>query len=250
MGGADCARAGVAVVLRGFGNASATEAWEEMALVGGGGAGGATRAAGVADETTPTPTPTLGALDAGGVMRVVVNARYGGNVSGAAAMAVLDALRAKGPIEEACFVLATRDEAAAADAARESNAFLAYEDVYNGARASDSVGIVARPLGVGGLSAKDGVLATVMRALQSCGTKTRVLYAPAFEASKFDREALERARGNAQIRSRGGGERVRFERVRRGGGGSSDAGFRRRRAGIERRVVHVTRRSHSRRALW
>lgn len=194
LGGADCARAGVAVVLRGFGNASATEAWEEMAVVGGGGAGGATRAAGVADETTPTPTPTLGALDAGGVMRVVVNARYGGIVSGAAAMAVLDALRAKGPIEEACFVLATRDEAAAADAARESNAFLAYEDVYNGARASDSVGIVARPLGAGGLSAKDGVLATVMRALQSCGTKTRVLYAPAFEASKFDREALERAR--------------------------------------------------------
>ena len=188
LGGADCARAGVAVVLRGFGNASATEAWEEMAVVGGWGA------AGVADETTPTPTPTLGALDAGGVMRVVVNARYGGNASGAAVMAVLDALRAKGPIEEACFVLATRDEAAAADAARESNGFLAYEDVCNGARASDSVGIVARPLGAGGLSAKDGVLATVMRALQSCGTKTRVLYAPAFEASKFDREALERAR--------------------------------------------------------
>ena len=192
LGGADCARAGVAVVLRGFGNASATEAWEEMELVERGRAGGATRAAGVADETTPTPT--LGALDAGGVMRVVVNARYGGIVSGAAAMAVLDALRAKGPIEEACFVLATRDEAAAADAARESNAFLAYEDVYNGARASDSVGIVARPLGARGMSAKDGVLATVMRALQSCGTKTRVLYAPAFEASKFDREALERAR--------------------------------------------------------
>ena len=85
LGGADCARAGVAVVLRGFGNASATEAWEEMAVVGGWGAGG------VADETTPTPTPTLGALDAGGVMRVVVNARYGGNASGAAVMAVLDA---------------------------------------------------------------------------------------------------------------------------------------------------------------
>jgi len=192
LGGADCARAGVAVVLRGFGDASLTETWRELELGATFGPGAVTRAAGVADETTPTPT--LGATTTDSLARVVVNARYGGRASGVAAMAVLDALEAMGPIEEACFVLATRDEAAAAEAARESKTFLAYEDVRNGARASEVEGIVARPLGAGGVSAKDGVLATVMRALESCGIKTRALYAPAFEASKFDREALERAR--------------------------------------------------------
>ena len=85
--------------------------------------------------------------------------------------------------------MAVRDDALERDAREvdDAEAFLAFEDARNGARASRAEGIVARALGARGLDARDGgALATTLRALEARGTKTRVLYAPAHEAGKFD----------------------------------------------------------------
>ena len=143
-------------------------------------------------RATATATPTLGAARDGDDAFVALNARV--DRADAARVALdaidaLDALAGDDALDEACFVVAVRDDALERDAREvdDAEAFLAFEDARNGARASRAEGIVARALGARGLDARDGgALATTLRALEARGTKTRVLYAPAHEAGKFD----------------------------------------------------------------
>ena len=136
--------------------------------------------------------PTLGAARDGDDAFVALNARV--DRADAARVALdaidaLDALAGDDALDEACFVVAVRDDALERDAREvdDAEAFLAFEDARNGARASRAEGIVARALGARGLDARDGgALATTLRALEARGTKTRVLYAPAHEAGRFD----------------------------------------------------------------
>jgi hypothetical protein len=193
VGGADCARAGVAVVLGGF---ARDRAWRDVARDD----DGARSSRAVVDDdfddddarATATATPTLGAARDGDDAFVALNARV--DRADAARVALdaidaLDALAGDDALDEACFVVAVRDDALERDAREvdDAEAFLAFEDARNGARASRAEGIVARALGARGLDARDGgALATTLRALEARGTKTRVLYAPAHEAGRFD----------------------------------------------------------------
>ena len=203
VGGADCARAGVAIVLGGFARA---RAFDDVAS-GDDDVARSSRA--VVDDfdddfddadARAAATPALGVARRGDDAFVAFNAQRAGADAACAALDAIDALDALAgddALDEACFVAALRDDALERDAreVRDPEAFLAFEDARNGATPSRSAGIVRRALGARGLDARDGgALATTLRALEARGTKTRVLYAPAHEVGRFDavggREAM------------------------------------------------------------
>ncbi|CEG01858.1 unnamed product [Ostreococcus tauri] len=177
VGAADCARAGVAVVLAGFGDgrdgtfASVTSMRDVD--------DDATRAGAGVESSRMSSEDICAMASTPDVALIAVNARCDGS-DGAALVsyAVLEAIESIEDVTEVCFICATRDEALELER-RDEESFLAYEDVRNGARWSDDVGIVKRPLGERGVNGGDGVLAIALAALDARGTRVRALYAPA-----------------------------------------------------------------------
>jgi len=197
IGGADCARAGARIALSGFpnvfkgayspldvgvdvrdGDEASTRAVSRCVVDADGAAVGDGNAA---VSTSFTPDGEFGVI--------AINAVVTGEACGGVARAILEFLREKGPIDEACFACAARDEAL--EARSSGGGCVVYEDVRNDATPSESENIVVRC--ADGLGVKDGVLTTVWHALTCAGVKTRAVYAHAFSTRRNDPEAEQGA---------------------------------------------------------
>ena len=193
IGGADCARAGARIALGGFrkvfqgayapldvgvdvrdGDEASTVMVSRCVVDADGDADGDANAA---VSTSFTPDGAFGVI--------AINAVVTGEACGGVARAILEFLREKGPIDEACFACAARDEALEARA--NGDGCVVYEDVRNDATPSGSESVVARC--ADGLVLKDGVMTTVWHALTCAGVKTRLVYAHAFSTKRNDPEA-------------------------------------------------------------
>ena len=172
VGGADCARAGVAIVLGGFARA---RAFDDVAS-GDDDVARSSRA--VVDDfdddfddadARAAATPALGVARRGDDAFVAFNAQRAGADAARAALDAIDALDALAgddALDEACFVAALRDDALERDAreVRDPEAFLAFEDARNGATPSRARG------SCGGRSAREGwTRATAARWRRRCG---------------------------------------------------------------------------------